>query len=297
MCPHSFDKYFEQVAVYIFKMSKRTRNSISIETKVQILEQVDSGKEKKLIASDFKIPFSTLSTIIRSRDKIYEKVAEGRVTPHSKRLKKAKHEDLEKEVSGWFNKVRSNNILVSGSVFKEKMRSLAAEKGNPEFKCSNGWLWGFQKRYGLTSQFTCGEASKVNESAANYWLTLFEELKKKFSSRDIFNMDESGIFYNLLPNRTLSYKGEKCHGGTRSKERLTAVFVCNSDGSEKFPVWVIGKWENPRCLKDLDGKKLPCQYSHQKNAWIDGTAFRKWLLDFNSQMTKQHRKVLLTLDN
>lgn len=271
-------------------MSKRARKSISIETKIKILEEVDCGKEKKSIANSFQLPLSTLSTIISNRDKIFEKVAQGKVKPHSKRLKKAKHENLEDEVSEWFNKVRSNNIPVTGSVIQEKVRSLAASKGISEFKASNGWLWGFQKRSGLTSQFTCGEASKVDETAANYWLTLFEEVKKKFSPADIFNMDESGIFFNLLPNRTLSYKGEKCHGGSRSKERLTAVFVCNSDGSVKFPAWVIGKSSNPRCLKGLDRKKLPCHYSNQANAWIDGKAFRKWLLEFNSNMAKKKSK-------
>lgn len=276
---------------------KRTRNSIPIETKIKILEQVDSGKEKKLIAQEFELPFSTLSTIIGNREKIYGKVAEGKVKPQSKRLKKAEHEDLEDEILEWFDKVRSNNIPVTGAVVQEKMRSVAASKGIEEFKGSNGWLWNFQKRHGLTSQFTCGEANKVDETAANNWLTLFEEIKKKFSPSNIFNMDESGIFYKLLPNRTLSYKGEKCHGGTRSKERVTAVFICNSNGTEKFPLWVIGKWENPHCLKNLDRSKLPCHYSHQTNAWIDGKAFRKWLLEFNSKMAKKNRKVLLTLDN
>lgn len=278
-------------------MAKRSRNSISIETKLEILADEDSGKDRKLICRDFKLSKTTVSTIISNREKIYEKVARGKVKKNCKRLRTAKHEVMEENLSNWFNEVRAANIPLTGGFVQEKAKSLAEEKGIEGFKVSNGWLWRFQQRFGLSNQFTCGEANKVNEADANSWLLLFEQIRKNFSPQNIFNMDESGIFFNLLPNRTLHYKGERCHGGSRSKERLTAVFMCNSDGSEKFPVWVIGKSKNPRCFKNLNREKMSCTYSSQKNAWIDGVAFRKLLLNFNSQMAKSNQKVLLTLDN
>ena len=37
----------------------------------------------------------------------------------------------------------------------------------------------------------------------------------------IFNADETGLFYNMLPNKTLTYKGEKCFGGKHYNEQLT----------------------------------------------------------------------------
>lgn len=91
-------------------------------------------------------------------------------------------------------------------------------------------------------------------------------------------------------------KGENCHGGERSKQRLTVVLTCNSDGSEKLRPWIIGKSKNPRCFKNID-LSLPCDYTHQKNAWIDTVAFRKWLIKFNQTMVVKRRQVLLTMDN
>lgn len=123
----------------------------------------------------------------------------------------------------------------------------------------------------------------------------FQNLKSNFAEKDIFNIDESGIFFNLFPNRTLDYKGKNCHGGEKSKQRITAVFAVNADGSQKLPVWIIGKYEKPRPFKNI--KELPCKYTHQKNAWVDAVAFRKWLLSFNTRMAAQHRHVLLTMDN
>lgn len=41
------------------------------------------------------------------------------------------------------------------------------------------------------------ETSKVDETDANYWLTLFKDLKKKCYSSGIFNEDETGISYQI----------------------------------------------------------------------------------------------------
>jgi hypothetical protein len=42
-----------------------------------------------------------------------------------------------------------------------------------------------------------------------------------YEPRDVYSADETGLFFNLLPDRTFAYKGETCHGGKHSKDRLT----------------------------------------------------------------------------
>lgn len=281
-------------------MMKRKQTSIDLSTKLKIIEEIEKGtKFKSVIAKEFGIPKSTLSTILKNKEKLYQAIAAGTVTPtqKTKRMRLAKHEDVEAELFTWFKSVRSANLPISGPIIQEKAEKIAENLGVTDFKCSSGWLHRFKNRHNIGSIEICGESNKVNESDANEWITYLNDVKKSFSARDIYNFDESGIFYNLLPERTLSIKGEKCHGGTKSKQRLTAVFLCNSDGSEKVRVWIIGKWANPRCFKGINRLKLPCQYSHQRNAWIDEIAFRQWLIQFDSRMRVENRHVLLTLDN
>ncbi|CAG4952456.1 unnamed protein product [Parnassius apollo] len=112
-------------------------------------------------------------------------------------------------------------------------------------------------------------------------------------------MDETGLFFNLLPDRTLRVKGEKCRGGTRSKQRLTVVLTCNSDGSHKLKPWVIGKSEKPHCFSRnrVDVNLLPCKYTFHENSWVDSKPFRTWITEFNKEMAKKNRHVLLTMDN
>jgi hypothetical protein len=56
------------------------------------------------------------------------------------------------------------------------------------------------------------------------------------------------FFFNLLPSKTLATRGDKCHGGKKRKDRITALLCANSDGSEKLTPLIIGKFAKPRCF-------------------------------------------------
>jgi hypothetical protein len=65
-------------------------------------------------------------------------------------------------------------------------------------------------------------------------------------------------------SQTYAFKGESCHGGKWSKDRITVLVCTNMDGSEKMPLLVTGKSEKPRCFKHV--KSLPCTYKHNSSA-------------------------------
>lgn len=58
----------------------------------------------------------------------------------------------------------------------------------------------------------------------------------------MFNGDETGLFYKLMPDKTLQLKGETCQGGKLSKERISLPVVTNFLGTEKRKFWRL---ENP----------------------------------------------------
>ena len=69
---------------------------------------------------------------------------------------------------------------------------------------------------------------------------------KEYKANDIFNCDETGLFFKMMPKRTLAFKGEPCHRGKNNKERLSVLLCCNADRSEKLMPIVIGKSKKPR---------------------------------------------------
>ena len=109
-------------------------------------------------------------------------------------------------------------------------------------------------------------------------------------------MDETGVFYRQLPDRTLRIKSEECKGGKKSKERLTAALCCNMLG-EFEKTLVIGRCEKPRCFKNISFSTLPVTWKFNKKAWMDSHIYSEWLRAFDQRMQRQKRNVLLFIDN
>ena len=61
-------------------------------------------------------------------------------------------------------------------------------------------------------------------------------------------------------NKTFTFKGERCAGGKLSKERITVLFCCNKNVSDKYPLLCVGNSEKPRCLKNV--VTLPTDYKN-----------------------------------
>jgi hypothetical protein len=56
-----------------------------------------------------------------------------------------------------------------------------------------------------------------------HWKIYLPDLLHDHEQKNIFNADEMGLFYNLLPNQTSGIKKELCHSGEEDKERLTVL--------------------------------------------------------------------------
>ena len=85
-----------------------------------------------------------------------------------------------------------------------------------------------------------------------------EEIRSTFgnySMKMVYNMDETGLFYRMCPNRTYLFALEdrSTTRGTelqKHKSRVTAVLCVNTDGSHTLPPRYIGKSVNSKCFND-----------------------------------------------
>jgi hypothetical protein len=57
-----------------------------------------------------------------------------------------------------------------------------------------------------------------------------------------------------------SLASKQLEGRKQNKERITLAIYCNGDGSDRLPLWVIGKYKNPRCFKNINKNTLGYQY-------------------------------------
>ena len=59
-----------------------------------------------------------------------------------------------------------------------------------------------------------------------------------YAPQDVFNADEMGLFWQVLPDKTFSFKSDQCHGGKKSKENISVLVCANMDGTVKLPLLV-----------------------------------------------------------
>lgn len=203
--------------------TSKKQSALSIKAKIKILEAVDRGdKTKTEVCKEFGIPNSTLSTILKNREKIKLAYEGCLFEPERKRLRLAKHDNLDSALLLWFKQARSQNIPISGPILGEKAELLANDMGI-EFKSNPGWIERFKSRNGIVFKCISGESKEVTSDMTSGWLSsTLPGILKEFEAKDIYNADEAGFFYRCLPEKTLAMKGEVCSGG----KKIQRAYYC-----------------------------------------------------------------------
>lgn len=138
-------------------------------------------------------------------------------------------------------------------------------------------LWQLYKKtylthsYGLKQQRRHGEAGSAKVSDVCAERKRMRRIAARFRKVDRFNVDETAFFTTAPPDSGLST--EKMSGKKKNKFRITAMFGSNEDGSEKLPIFFIGKSKKPRCFKNRTPEALGVQYSSNKKAWMTKVLF------------------------
>lgn len=279
-------------------MAKRGKYAAKdLETKVQVLREVERGQLSKTeIAAKYGIQKSTLSTYIKNRDAILSAHEKENMEPSRKRLRTSAHPDVENAVISWIKHVRSRNLPLSGPIIAAKARDFASQMGIEDFTASEGWLTRFKARHGLTFKSVCGERADVDEATCEQWLSgKLRELLAPYSLNDVFNADETALYYKLLPDKTITYKDDSCAGGKRSKERITVMACANASGTERCRLLVISKASKPRCFKGI--RTFPVDYRANRKAWMTAEIFSDWVRTLDRKFASQGRQILLFVDN
>lgn len=80
-------------------------------------------------------------------------------------------------------------------------------------------------------------------------------------------------------------------GRKKKLNRITVLICSNTDGLVKWDLLVIGNAEKPLGLAKV--LSMPVMYISNTKAWMTRHIFSKWLANFDKEMVKAMRKVLL----
>ena len=203
-----------------------------------------------------------------------------------KREKKVPFPLIEEALTIWVENALQTGLVLTDDILSTKALEFAFLLKEDKFKGSNGWVDGFKKRHNLKQYNIHGEAmSALLENLS----TMREDLRqtlKDYNPEDIFNCDETGLFWKMKPSRTIS--NGPVSGKKQSKDRVTVLLTCNAIGNEKLPPLFIHKYENPWALKNINKKTLPVDYYWNKKSWMQVSIWNEYIKKLNNRMKRQN---------
>ena len=119
----------------------------------------------------------------------------------------------------WVDDMNRMRVPTEGNMLQQKALSLyegfqkkdGTKEETKPFRASRGWLHRFRNRSNLKNIKIIGEAVLANEEAAAKFLAELKKINKegKYDTRQVFNCDETGLFWNIMPKRTYIHKSAK----------------------------------------------------------------------------------------
>ena len=84
-----------------------------------------------------------------------------------------------------------------------------------------------------------GESESISKETVELERIRLKELTKSYHPEDIYNADETALFFQLGPKKTLATS--TTNGTKTSKARTTVMLISNSSGTDKCRPLVISK--------------------------------------------------------
>ena len=139
------------------------------------------------------------------------------------------------------------------------------------FKASESWAGRFARDSGWRSQALHGEAEEVDIEGLEPEIQKLRDLIVEYDLDNVYNMDETGLFFKLMPNRSYvkvemarAARGSKF---TKANDRVTLYVATNATGTDLVPLSMIGKSLNPRCFVNHQQQLV---YFHQNRPGLMG---------------------------
>jgi len=146
---------------------------------------------------------STIGRIIKNSTR-YDSIQ-----PQNAHLRKARvitHKALEDAMTTWVLQMEHRKICLADDLIQKKALQLAEMMGIPQdkFRASNGWLHNFKKRHAFKQFRIHGESGDAQITGIEDQMRILRAKISLYDHDDIYNMDETGLFYNLAPDTTIA---------------------------------------------------------------------------------------------
>ena len=189
------------------------RNYLSLEKKLQVIKhlQENPGTSIRALGEKFGCGKTQIAYILKNKEPIlslfYDNSSGSRV--HTIKSRTSEYFEVNEALHKWFHLACSKNIYPGGPELMEKAKEIAEKLGISDFKGSQGWLDKWKKRYNVKQLKICGESGDVQGETIDSWKERLPEIIQGYEKHNLWNMDETGLFWHALPDRGFGKKKQK----------------------------------------------------------------------------------------
>ena len=178
--------------IFSIRMPKIKRTTLTNKQKLFVLKYKDSNPNATHV---------NVGQLLKQND-----IKECENVSNSKRSQTVQYPDLENAMYEWVIQYQTH-VTLTDEILKEKAKQFVKllNISEDKFKFLTGWLAKFKKRHNITKVKRHGESASADHAAVDIAIPEFRELLAQYNSQDMYNMDETGLFYRYSKVQSLLY--------------------------------------------------------------------------------------------
>ena len=149
--------------------------------------------------------------------------------------------------SEWLLCMREWHLCVSTQMLYDKAKA-AITQHNPSLQASERWLRKFMRRHSIVLRAMISVAQKLPKDLKLKIETFYKDVQMlrengKYSKEMIGNMDETPLYFDMIPSRSLEKRGAmevRVKSTGAQKQHITVVLACTGAG-KMLPPMIIFK--------------------------------------------------------
>ena len=203
--------------------------------------------------------------------------------------------DLDQKIAEWIHVQRDLQIPVSIVSVMNYAYSLV-NPVNPEFKASRGWVFSFFLRHNLSLRAKTSMSQKLLadlEKKIENFHSFVKNLRIDIEAEEglIINMDETPMYFDIVPGRTVDTKGTKTVKVrmTGAEKRHITVVLAVSNNGNVLPLMIIFKGKRELKL-DVPRGYVVCV---QEKGWVDEPIMLRWVNEIFRRYTKRKPSIIV----
>eukprot|EP00058_Branchiostoma_floridae_P001435 XP_002586923.1 hypothetical protein BRAFLDRAFT_130452 [Branchiostoma floridae] len=237
---------------------KIPKKTLTLGEKIEVIKRYERGGiGARTLAGQYGVGKTQIQNIVNRKHEYLDDFENNAPVNKRRKLLHTGNDEINKLCWEFYCDTTSRLVTCSGPLLQEQALNFANDLGVIEFKASNGWLESFKKRHNLGLSTMVGESAGVDNTVADDWKEKLPQIIDGYAPQDVYNMDESGLFYRATSTKTLFVKDsslDEILNRIDSTYKDYSAYEGNDYGEDECYCYCHERW---RCAFD-DYEDDPC---------------------------------------